>query len=99
MLSSTITPGPFRSCASAPRGRCAEIQRIGVLSAYNVEAIVEDAMWLGPGANLRIWLPAEVGAANAAWLARLAKRLGRRGITLSVELDGGAAPPSGETVH
>ena len=83
-----VTPLEGWARVVSSRGEASgEIQRVGVLTPYTAETIVEDALRAGRGARLEVAVPSDVSDAGLAALQDEFAWLGARGFLLSVRRD------------
>jgi len=68
------------------------IERSGFLTAYDIECLLEDALWLGHGTTLEIQLAESVLPGELEWMQARLAGLGARGIAVAMSLDDRAVP-------
>ena len=71
-----------------PRDRgLGSIERSGFLSAYAIEGILEDALWMGRGTRVEVRLSAEAAPADVRWVRGRLSGLALRDIAIDVRRD------------
>lgn len=79
---SALTPGWVRAVITLPGGAGTGIARVGPLTRYVAEVIIEDALRAGRGARLEVELAEDVTDAEVALLGRHFAHLGARGVEM-----------------
>lgn len=69
------------------------IERSGFLTAYGVEGILEDALWMGRGTRVEVRLSSNATPGDVAWLERRLGGLAHRAITVDVRRDARVRAP------
>jgi hypothetical protein len=72
------------------------LERVGWLTPYAAEMIVEDAIHAGRGACLEVTVPADAAAGDLDCVQRHFARLKRRGVGISVRCADGTAGAAGD---